>query len=342
MFFYKYCNSETKNKKYFLFLTILIGTISSLYRITYILLFLIPVFILSDLKLKKFIKLFLYWILYSGFLYYITSIFIAPYPFWVTYKISHAPNLNSAIEILISNFKFNIKNWINTANGDKIEIYFRFFYLLILILYFLLIFFRSSFKKSKKNFISISLREKFNRFYISQFILLFAPFIIILMIYDVFAYRDFRALTPFWWISFFNLIIYKRTFALKFFKPIFIIFFIISTFNTFSWIQSFQITNTGRCANLPKRDFTLIQNVVQYEMYASNPFENTIATNVTFDFDLWSSLHPGIGVEWLTSDFNLENCKSKYLLINKNQNINGYENKGKTEFGYLYKKKKVN
>ncbi len=342
LFFYKYCNSKTKNKKYFLFLTILIGTISSLYRITYILLFLIPVFILSDLKLKKFIKLFLYWVLYSGFLYYITSIFIAPYPFWITYKISHAPSLNSAIEILISNFKSNIKNWINITNGAKIEVYFRFFYLLLLTLYFLLIFFRTSFKKSKKDFISISLREKFSCFYIAQFILLFVPFIIILMIYDVFAYRDLRALAPFWWISFFNLIIYKKTLTLKFFKLIFITFFIISTFNTSSWIQSFQISNTGRFADTQKRDFTLIQNVVQYKIDVKDPFENTIATDVEFDFELCSNLHPGIGIEWLPSDFNLENCKSKYLLINKNQNINGYERKGKTEFGYLYEKEKVN
>lgn len=63
-------------------------------------------------------------------------------------------------------------------------------------------------------------------------------------------------------------------------------------------------------------------------------------TDVPFDFELWSNLHPGIGIEWITSGFNLENCKSKYLLINKNENLNGYENMGKTEFGYLYEKRR--
>lgn len=334
-FFYKYCNSEGKLKKYFMLLTILMGTICSLYRITYILLFLVPVFVLSDLKPKKFIKLFLSWVLYSGFLYYITSIFIAPYPWWVTYRMTHASNLNSAMEILISNFKFNIKNLINVSNGEKIEVYFRFFYLFVLILYLLLIFFKASFKKSKKGFISFSLREKFNRFYIAQFVLLFSPLFVILMIYDVFALRDFRALTPFFWISFFNLVIYKRTFTLKIFKPIFLLFFIISIFN---WPKFFCILESARYSSTEKRDFTLIQDVVQYSENAIDPFENTILTDVFFDFELWSNLHPGIGIEWLASDLKLENYKSKYLLINENKDINGYENKGRTEFGYLYEK----
>ena len=97
--------------------------------------------------------------------------------------------------------------------------------------------------------------------------------------------------------------------------------------------------------------------MVQYEEDASDPFENTISTNVAFDFELWSSLDPGIGIQWLTSDFELEDCKSKYLLINKDKNGHGededesededieiaeYENKGKTDFGYLYVRKGAN
>lgn len=73
VFLYKFCNLvETKRKKYFLFLTLLIGTICSLYRISYVILLLIPVLVLSDFKFnKKLIKLFASWLLYSGLIYYI-------------------------------------------------------------------------------------------------------------------------------------------------------------------------------------------------------------------------------------------------------------------------------
>ena len=155
-------------------------------------------------------------------------------------------------------------------------------------------------------------------------------------VYNVYSWRDFRTLSPYLWISFFNLIIYKRSVVLKLFTPIFLLFFIFSLFN---WPQGFYLLETNLYNN-EKRDFTLIQNVVEYEVDASDPFENTLLTDVPFDFELWSNLHPGIGIEWLIPGSNLENYKSKYLLINKNQNINGYENRGKTEFGYLYEKRR--
>ncbi len=338
IFFYKYYNSEKKYKKYFLFLTILIGTICSFYRIIYIVLLLLLILILSNFKPKKFIKLLVPYILYSGFLYYIISIFTAPYQFGVLYSCTHTSNIKLPIQVLLSNCKSNIKNLFNLTNGSKIEVYFRLFYLFILTIYLLCVFLNLTIKKSKNNFLTLSLRERINRFYIIQFALLFLPLFIIVVIYDVHSCRDFRSLSPFLWISFFNLIIYKRTFALKFFKPIFMIFFII---NIIVWPNNYYM-NDSRYADTKKRNFTLIQDVVQYDMDVIDPFENTIATDVVFDFELWSNLHPGIGIEWLTPNFNLENCKSKYLLINKNQNINGYENKGKTEFGYLYEKKKVN
>ena len=338
IFLYKYCNSEKKYKKYFLFLTILVGTICSFYRIIYIVLFLLLILVLSNFKPKKFIKLLLPYFLYSGIIYYITSIFTAPYQSGVLYHFLHASNIKSSVKILISNCKYNIKNLFNLTHGDKIEVYFRLFYLFVLTIYLLCVFFNLSIKKSKNNFLTLSLRKRINKFYIIQFALLFLPLVIVIVIYNVHSYRDFRSFSPFLWISFFNLVIYKRTFAIKLFKPIFIIFFIL---NILVWPKNNYMNDT-RYTDTQKRDFTLIQNVVQYEMNVRDPFENTIATDVEFDFEFSSRLHPGIGIEWLTPDFNLENCKSKYLLVNRNENINGYDSKGKTEFGYLYEKKKVN
>lgn len=80
--------------------------------------------------------------------------------------------------------------------------------------------------------------------------------------------------------------------------------------------------------------------MVKYKKSVNDPFENTLLTDVLFDFELWSNLHPGIGIEWLGSQLELEKCKSQYLLINQDKDIAGYEKKGLTEFGYLYEMEK--
>ena len=351
VFFYKYCNAEEKNRKCFLILTILAGTVCSFYRIIYIVLFILPILVLSDFKPKKFIRLLFPYALYSGFLYYITSIFTAPYQLGVLYNITHAPNIKSAIKVLFINCKANIRNLFSITNGTKLEVGLRLLYVLVLTIYLLCIFLDFAFKKckgQKDRVLILSLKEKFNKFYILQFALLLLPLLIIVAIYDIHSCREFRSLSPFLWISFFNLIIYKKTLALKVFKPIFIMFFI---FSVIFWPKNFCM-NDERYVEVEKKDFTLIKNVVQYEEDADDPFENTIATNVPFDFELWSNLEPGIGIEFLMPDFELESCKSKYLLINKDKDedeeddenieIAGYENKGKTDFGYLYVRKGAN
>lgn len=347
--FYKYLSSEGKRRKYFLILTILAGTICSFYRITYVVLLILPVLVLSDFKLKKFTALLLPYGIYSGLLYLVTSIFTAPYQLGVLYKFTHSSSIFESIKVILINCKSNIRDLFSITNGYNLEAGFRLLYVIVLAIYLFCIFLNITVKKS---FLVISLKEKINKFYIIQFVLLFLPLIIVIVIYDMHTNREVRVLAPFLWASFFNLIIYKKTLSLKIFKPIFAMFFI---FSMIVWPKNFYMNNE-RYSNVEKRDFTLIKNVVQYESDASDPFKNTISTNVAFDFELWSSLDPGIGIQWLTSDFELEDCKSKYLLINKDKGKNEdsedddesededieiaeYEIKGKTDFGYLYVRK---
>lgn len=70
-----------------------------------------------------------------------------------------------------------------------------------------------------------------------------------------------------------------------------------------------------------------------------DPFENTMLTDVCFDLELWSNVHPGIGIQRLgDSRMDFKKCKSQYLLIKQDADISGYEKKCLTEFGYLYEK----
>ena len=198
-----------------------------------------------------------------------TSIFTAPYQFGVLYKFTHSPSILSSIKVILLNCKSNIKNLFSLTNGYDLEAGFRSLYVLVLAIYLFCIFLDIT---VKKRFLVISLKEKINKFYIIQFVLLFLPLIIIIVIYDMHSAREFRVLAPFLWASFFNLIIYKKTLSLKIFKPIFIMFFI---FSMIFWPKNFYMNNE-RYSNIEKRDFTLIKNVVQYEADASDPFENTI------------------------------------------------------------------
>ena len=352
VFFYKYCNSEARNRRYFLLLTVLVGTICSFYRVTYVVLLILPVLVLSEFKPKKFFKFLLPYALYSGLIYFLTSIFAAPYQLGVLYKFTHSSSILSAVKVILLNCKSNIRDLFSITNGYNLEAGFRLLYVFVLAIYLFCIFLNITVKKS---FFVISLKEKINKFYVMQFTLLFLPLLIVIVIYDMHTNREVRVLAPFLWASFFNLIIYKKTLSLKVFKPIFVMFFI---FSMIVWPKNFYMNNE-RYSAVEKKDFTLIKNVVQYETDAGDPFENTISTNVPFDFELWSGLDPGIGIQWLTSDFELEDCKSKYLLIDPNQyktknedgedehedeeiEIAEYESTGKTDYGYLYVRKDVN
>lgn len=332
-FFYKFCISDGKTKKACLILTLLVGTACCFYRIIYVVLFFAPIFAMSEFRFnKKFIKLSLLWALYSGGLYYVNSVFTAPYPFGVLYSFTHTVNTKDAFKVLCINFKSNVKNLISPNYGSKIEVYFRLAYLLIAFVYFSLIFIKISINKRRKNFISLSIAEKLDAFYVIQFAMLFLPLIVILIIYDVYGFRDFRALSPFLWASIFSLVVNKRRFAFKIFVPVLTVLF-ICTLNH----PEFCMKENVRYAELEGKDFTLIQTVVKYDENAENPFENTLATDNWFNFELWSNLHPGIGIQWL-SERPLENLKSKYLLLNTDQLIEGYEQHGLTDFGCLYVK----
>ena len=149
VFFYKYCSAEGKCRKYFLILTILSGTVCSFYRIIYIVLFILPILVLSDFKPKKFIKLLLPYALYSGFLYYIASIFTAPYQFGVLYKFTHSPSIIESIKVILINCKSNIRDLFSITNGTKLEVGLRLLYVFVLTIYLLCIFLNFAFKKCK-------------------------------------------------------------------------------------------------------------------------------------------------------------------------------------------------
>ena len=323
-FFYRYINAEVKSRKYLL-LTILVGTLCSFYRIIYIVLFVMPIILLSRFRFnKRFIKLSLIWLVYSGIIYYINSLFTAPYRFGILYQFTSASSISEAIDLIIYNFTCNIQNILDPTYGDRIEVFLRLLYIIIMIIYLVLIFAKQSSTKGN------------HYFYLIQFIILCLPLLIVLTIYDVIGYRDFRSLAPFLWASFFNIILYKRFTILKILAPLFIMCFVLSMINLPS---GFCLYENKRYNYSSKGDFTFINSVVKFNEDYKDPFENTILTDTAFNPELLENLNPGIGIEWFTDSNEADNYKSKYVLINTNKDIPGYKKEGLTEFGWLYTKK---
>lgn len=337
MFFYLYYNANNKkSKKLFLVLMILAGTICSFYRITYAVLFILPVIALFEIKSRKFMLLTFLWIFYSGFLYYISSLFTAPYPYGFLYSVMRTRNLKLAVHSIRLNISGNITRLFDIKNGEYTEVIFRMIYIIVIILYFSLMFFKAKTKRSKNDFLSISFRKKVEKFYLMQFVLLMLPLCIVVSIYDVFVTRDYRVLAPFLWASLLNLVLFRRRIAFLFLIPLFTIFFSVS----FIFCPSgFVLSVDGipgselRYCQRKDHDLSLINEVVKYNENASDPFENTILISNFFNFELWSKLHPGIGIEFGCIQ---DGVKSKYVLIDANTEIRGYTYEGATEFGHLY------
>ncbi len=339
VFFYLYTTIAPPHpqhyiKNLFLTLMILVGTICSFYRITYVVLFILPIILLYELRSYKFMLLTILGIFYSGCLYLVNSLFVAPFSDGVLYKVLNSGSLKTSIHLILINIQSNIVRLIDIKNGEHTEVFFRIFYIIAIILYFSLMFFRTTIVKNKKDFLSLSFRDKIEKFYLMQFILLLLPLCLIIVAYDIFDFRDYRTLSPFLWASFLNLILFRRNITFTAILPFFILFFGASLFFLPAGILYYNGVpmNEIRYTQKEEQDFPLINEFVKYNESATDPFENTMVTN-NIDFELWSKLHPGIGIEFGVPQ---ENLKSKYILINTNLEIHGYTFKRITEFGYLY------
>ncbi len=330
--FYLYYKANDKRSKYvFLALMVLIGTICSFYRIIYVVLFILPVVALIKMKSFKFIALIFLWIFYSAFLYYVSSLFIAPYPSGVLYNVIHAGSVKGFLYVILHNVKINIKLLFDIRYGEYVEVFFRAFYLFIILLYFSFMVLKATIKRGNKKYLIISFRDSIDCFYLMQFLLLLLPLCIVISIYDVGGFRDYRVLAPFLWASLLNLVLFKRRVVFLSLTPLLIVFFSASLFFC-PTIFRLPIDTVWRYSQSEKIDWTLINEYVKYDKNASDPFENTILLDKVY-FELWSHLDPGIGIEFGNI---AENLKSRYLLIDTNTEIHGYTCMGATEFGYLY------
>ncbi len=296
-FFYRYFHaSSEKEKKFFLVLLLLTGTVCAFYRIIYIILFLLPLVIsCKTIRSKKFLFYFLMWIFYSGILYLIYTLYTSPYPYGVLYNVLNTGNINTSIQMILVNIKNNTINFLSINYGDKVEFFQRYFYLFLLILFFVITVFNVNIKKFKKDFLEISIRGKIDRFYSIQFILLFLPLLIVITIYDVYGYRDYRTLAPFIWATMLNIILFKRKTIITFMKPIFILYFFI---NILFLPSVFPVKEEARYNFKYEKNINKINEIVKYDENAKNPFENTLLTDSPFDFTLWSNLNPGIGIQY--------------------------------------------
>lgn len=183
-FFYAYGRDK---KKGFLFGMFIAGVLCIAVRITYIVILFPGIMAMSDFKInKKTIRnLFVYVIFFLAF-YKFYNIFCADYPGWVTAKISAAGGIGDKLRVAFYNSLSNLKAYFSLA-GERSQIALRYAYGFMIV--FLLILSLNKPSKEKKS-------EAFDGFFFSLFVMNGGLWAIMIVLYDIKDWRDFRTFAP--------------------------------------------------------------------------------------------------------------------------------------------------
>lgn len=182
---------EKRREPWLFVLGVICVTYASFMRICYIIL-LFPMLVAiwpteKGKRLKWQISSFLIYILWFCSIRKISNLFMKQSESFLT-NINHSENTFEKIALLLNNLILNLKNYFSLHSGTHIEIGQRYFQVCLFII--LLI---SAFIKVENHKFSISIQRK----YLSQAISLAGLIFMILLLYDVYSWRDVRTTMPY-------------------------------------------------------------------------------------------------------------------------------------------------
>ena len=183
--FNKYMESD--KKAIWFWLTILMGAYITGIRITYVVVLFPVILAKTDYKLNKrtIRNLAIYVVLFLIF-YKIYNLFCADYPDWTTSKLSSADGVVGKLKVILWNVKDNIHKYFSIHNGSAAEVVLRYVYGIAIAI----IGFSSLFEMPGK------IKFKFNARLFSYFIMSGGLLTMMIFLYDIRDYRDFRTFSP--------------------------------------------------------------------------------------------------------------------------------------------------
>lgn len=287
----------------------------SFVRIIYVVLFFPLCFVFAHRANRfKIVLLFVFLLFLAVGLYLFSSLFITPYPLAFLYEL-FACKGDMLIPFFLNHLLDNCVAFFNVFEVDIVQVFGRYLYFGFVLFCFV-----------KTNIIS---RKPIDNNYLVLFFILVVPFLVVLLAYDVWDWRDYRVLSPFLFIVLLYL-------SISNFKS----FYIILSINLlgiavlfYSGVYVAQFADENRYREFEKMP---ISRSISYTESAKTQFENTVIVN-SFDRDLILSIPAGIGVSY--SELFYDRFQSKYLLVNHKLDLKSYGLIDSTGSYYLYVKK---
>ena len=182
-----YAYSKGKKKSVFIWMLI-VGIFVTLIRMPYVVILFPAIMVLGDYKFNKktWLRLLIYVVSFL-FVYKFYNLFCANYPDWVTAKIGAADGIAGKLKVIYSNTKENIYRYFSFSIESPMQTVLRYVYGILVLLTGVLSFVRQENRK---------FRLCFNGFWFSLFATAGGLLCIMMCLYDIKDYRDYRTFAP--------------------------------------------------------------------------------------------------------------------------------------------------
>ena len=180
---YKWEEEEDKGK-WFVWLMI-VGIWCICVRITYIVILFPAIWKKTKFKfnLRSILAILAYFLGFLGF-YKFYNLFCADYPGWVTEKISEVEGIKGKLSVIFYNGKDNLKNFFSPTSADSAQVGMRYFFFILLLF---------GIGAAVRN---AKIKSKVNLLYISLSVMMGGLLVMMLGLYDIKEWRDFRTFAP--------------------------------------------------------------------------------------------------------------------------------------------------
>lgn len=208
---YKWDGSEKSNKWFIL--TLLVGIWCMLLRPTYVVILFPSIWMKNKFKINKYtiISMLAYVVAFGAF-YKVYGLFCSDYPGWVTSRLAAQVGIRNKLSFLLANAKLNLRNFFSYNSADWCQVGLRYFYFVVTGYMLVRSFIGGkrinenadvntdkNTNKSADNSIAESQTNfsfKIDRLYLSLFIMMFGLWAMMIVLYDILEWRDFRTFAP--------------------------------------------------------------------------------------------------------------------------------------------------
>ena len=305
---------------------IVVVIISCLFRITN-LVFFIPVILLkAKSKPKRFYLIYtLCACIISASAYFLNSLFSAQYPLGFLYQLmaTARQDIVSATNMVFARFRIGAISFLDPVSQPGTFVFMRYFLIIMIVIFLVETFFEFDSEK-----IRYKRRQEINTTALSLVLILSSVILMVIALYDVNDWRDFRVFAPFLlFVCLMSLLNYR----------IFLIPAVISVSVSLVFLSHFGAVSTftrDRYTNDIEQN-EIIQQIL-YDVDAVDRWENTVTTTTNV---LDCSFNAGIGIVYILSDItDNSEIKSKYVLLTHPVNLASHALIDSDGVYYLYER----